>query len=100
FPDWSEADLASEIPDPGDRALLLAGLRPRSLDFFDEPLPMPEDWPDARCAYLQLSQAYAVPAATAASRGWTVRSESLHHFAALTHPDAVANALDSLLITL
>ncbi|HVQ87350.1 MAG TPA: hypothetical protein VMT88_04115 [Actinomycetes bacterium] len=97
FPDWSDADLAAELPDPGDRAMLMAGLRPRSLDFFTEPLPLPEDWPDARCGYLQLSPAYEVPAATAERRGWDVRRESLHHFATLTHPDLVARTLASLI---
>ncbi len=93
FPDWSEADLAESLPDPADRALVLAGLRPRQLDFFTEPLPVPEDWPDARCAYIKLSAAYDKPAATAARRGWDVRSADLHHFGALTHPTAVVELL-------
>jgi hypothetical protein len=100
FPDWSSADLEQVIPDTGHRAVLLAGLRPRGVDFFAEPLPMPEDWPDARCAYVQLSPAYDVPAATAAQRGWAVRRLNLHHFAALTHDQEVADALSELLATL
>ena len=93
FPDWSEADLAESLPDPADRALVLAGLRPRQLDFFTEPLPAPEDWPDARCGYIQLSAAYDKPAATAKRRGWNVRAADLHHFAALTHPASIAKLL-------
>ena len=97
FPDWSDADLAQSLPDPADRALLLAGLRPRRLDFFTEPLPVPEDWPDARCGYIRLSAAYVTSAATATHRGWFVRSVDLHHFAALTDPVALAELLNQTL---
>lgn len=97
FPDWTDADLAGEIPDAEARAQLLAALRPRSLDFFTEPLPLPEDWPDAPAAYLQLSAAYDRPAATARLRGWPVLTRAAHHFAALTDPAMVAVAVDALL---
>ena len=50
-------------------------------------------------AYLQLSTAYDQPATTARHRGWAVASLGLHHFAALTHPETVAEALDQLLRT-
>jgi hypothetical protein len=97
FPDWSEADLAEELPDPGHRAMLLAGLRPRLLDFFTEPLPLAEDWPDARCGYLQLSDSYETAAATAERRGWAVERLPSHHFAAMSQPETVADALVRLL---
>lgn len=97
FPNWTEAALANDIPDPAHRALLLAGLRPRALPFFTEPLPVPEDWPDARCGYLQLSNAYRGPARTAELRGWSVDRIDAHHFAALTNPDRVATAITRLL---
>lgn len=96
FPDWSESELAADIPDPAHRAVLLAGLRPRGLDFFTEPLPLPEDWPDARCGYLQLSAAYNVPASTAVRRGWEVEQVDAHHFAALNQPERIANHLHEL----
>ena len=96
FPNWSSAELEPLIPDPQHRAVLLAGLRPRGMDFFTEPLPMPEDWPDARCGYLQLSSSYDVPARTASQRAWSVRRLDLHHFAALTHPSEVCDALSEL----
>ena len=97
FPDWASDDLAEEIPNPGDRALLLAGLRPRGLDYFTEELPLAEDWPDAPVAYLQLSAPYDQPAATARRRGWATRSLGLGHFAAISHPQAVAQAMTELL---
>lgn len=100
FPDWADDELAEDVPDPGARAALMASLRPRGLEFFVEPLPQPEDWPDAPVAYLQLSAAYDQPATTARHRGWAVSSLDLHHFAALTHPDLVAAALSRALTDL
>lgn len=65
--------------------------------YYEEELPLPEDWPDARCAYLQLSGDYDLPRATAAHRGWDVAQVPLHHTAALTDPEVVATALAQLL---
>jgi hypothetical protein len=96
FPEWTDAELSGEITDPAARATVLATLRPRRLDFFTEPLPLPEDWPDAPVTYLQLSAAYDQPAATARLRGWPVRTVPSHHFAAVTNPAEVAPALDEL----
>ena len=93
FPNWGESELRNDLPNPEDRAMLLAGLRPRGLDFFEEELPMPDDWPDARCAFLRLSPSYDTNLETATRRGWDVYRADLHHFAALTQPDTVADLL-------
>ncbi len=100
YPEWTDGELAVSVSDPADRAMLLAGLRPRPLDFFTEPLPVPEDWPDAPCAYWQLSDVYAGAARTAQLRGWTVQHHDAHHFWALTNPEDYAAALVALLATL
>lgn len=92
-PDWTDADLQDVLPDGIDRALLLAGLRPRSMDFFTEPLPVPEDWPDAPCAYIQLSDTYAGAARTAELRGWNVHRQDAHHLWAMSHSGDFANVL-------
>lgn len=97
YPEWTDSQLAATVSDPIERATLLAGLRPRSLDFFTEPLPVPEDWPDAPCSYLQLSDAYAGPARTAQLRGWTVHEQAAHHFWAMTDPEDCATTLLALL---
>jgi hypothetical protein len=96
FPNWTDLDLAEIIPDAGDRAVLLAGVRPRGLDFFTEPLPSPLDWPDAPCTYLQLSGAYERTAHTAELRGWRVEHLDAHHFYALTNPTELAQLVDAL----
>ncbi len=93
FPDWSGADLADDVPDPVDRALLLASLRPHDLDFFVEPLPAAVDWPDAPCGYLQTSSAYDLPMRLARGRGWPTAQHPAGHFAALRDPAGTAAAL-------
>lgn len=97
FPDWSEDDLAGDVPDDGARAILLASIRPRDLGFFTEPLPTPVDWPDARCGFLRLSSAYDAPRRQACARGWPVCELDLGHFGALVDPEATAAALLGLL---
>ena len=87
FPDWP--------PPPG----LEHALRPRGRDFFTEPLPMPQDWPDAPCGYLRWSTAYGDDARQAAHRGWPVLAYTGadDHLAAHTDPHGTAAALTELL---
>lgn len=90
FPDWA--------PPPG----LEHALRPRGRDFFTEPLPMPQDWPDAPCGYLRWSAAYAGEARQAARRGWPVLAHTGpdDHFAAHSDPHGTAGALTELLASM
>jgi hypothetical protein len=103
FPEWTDAELAEDVPDVAMRAALVAGLRPRALDFFVEPLPAPGDgepggWPDAPCGYLRLSEPYAVVARNARARAWPVLEHLGHgHFAAMTDPKGTATMLGDLL---
>ena len=83
YPEWTDGELADTVPDPTDRAMLLAGLRPRALDFFTEPLPVPEDWPDAPCGYLQLSDAVRRRRPHRRYAAGPSRREDAHHFWAL-----------------
>lgn len=93
FPDWTDSALAADLPDPTARQTVLHAVRPRGLDFFTEPLPQPEDWPDAPVTYVRLSNAYDAAATVAERRGWFVQSLKLHHFAMLTDPETVARCL-------
>lgn len=85
FPDWA--------PPPG----LSDAIRPRGRDFFHEPLPMPQDWPDAPCGYLRTSAAYERDAHQATLRGWPVTERDGGHFAAHADPRGTADALLELL---
>lgn len=93
FPTWSRADLAEQVPYPDDRVQLVASLRPRGLDFFDEPLPCPLDWPDAPAGVLQTSDGYQLTARLARGRGWPVVRRDLGHFAAVADPVGTEAAL-------
>ena len=93
FPSWIDEDLRELIPDARLHQGLLAELRPRPLAFFAEPIPVFDGWPDAPCGYLQLSQAYDVPAAQARKAGWAYRKLDAGHFHMLVDPAAVANIL-------
>ena len=99
-PVWCEEDLVETGLDPAQRAVVLAGARPRGLGFFEEVLPHPGDWPDAPCGYLQTSPAYAGSARIAGLRGFEVASTGGGHFAALTEPVGVADALIDLVTRL
>ena len=99
-PVWSDEDLIDSGLDRAQRALVLAAARPRGLDFFEEVLPHPGDWPDAPCAYLQTSPGYEGSARIAGLRGFQVASTAGGHFAALTEPALVADALIDLVTSL
>jgi hypothetical protein len=96
FPAWTDADLAAEIPDAQTRARLLAEVRPRGLDYWTEPIPRVSGWPDAPGAYLRFTPTYAPDAERARLLGWPVRHLPGGHFQALTAPERVAAAIDSL----
>lgn len=92
-PEWTDAELREAIPDRRAREAVLAELKPRRREFFLEPLPVPAGWPDARCAYLRLSQAYEGAAARAEGMGWPVRRLEAGHFHAVVDPEEVAAAI-------
>ena len=96
YPAWDDAALRPLIPDVARRAATLAELRPRPLAFFTEALPTIVVWPDAPCAYLQLSTAYDRHAAAARARGWPTRAFDGGHFHQLVDPEAVTDVLFAL----
>ena len=93
YPDWSDEELRGEIPDPRLRREVLAELRPRPARFYEEPIPVFDGWPDAPCAYVQLSAAYDYSAAQARDRGWPCRRLRGTHFQMLVDPEGVAAAI-------
>lgn len=97
IPQWTDADLASGIPDDARRQQLLADLRPRGRDFCTEPLPDVSAPADARCAYLWFSEGCTTAAERAAAMGWPVRHLRAGHFHHLVDEQAVADALLGLL---
>jgi Alpha/beta hydrolase family len=93
FPTWTVDELADVVPNRDDRIDLVQSLRPRGCDFFTEPLPAFEVWPDAPCGYLRTSAAYDYWTRIAEQRGWSVVHRDLGHFPALANPEATLDAL-------
>ncbi len=93
YPEWTDAELADEVPDAGLRAELIAGLRPRAIDFWREAVPLFAGWPDAPCGYLLFTPYYEASAERAQALGWPYRHLPGGHFQMLVSPGAVADAL-------
>lgn len=94
FPDWSADDLAPEVPDADLRQRLLDGLRPQPLDYWTEPMPAVETWPDAPCGVVLLSDGYAATEDRARRQGWPLRDlRAGNHFLTVTDPGSVGAAL-------
>lgn len=93
FPDWSVQDLKEILPDEKIRQQLVDELRPRGLDFFREPIPVFDGWPDAACVYIQCSAAYDKPAAQAREAGWLTDEVEAGHFHMLVDPKAVTDMI-------
>lgn len=90
FPTWTDDDLREIIPDVDARQKLVAEIRPRSLSFFTEPIPVHEGWPDAPCVYVKFSKSYEWDAAQAKQEGWDVLELDAGHFHMLVEPLDVA----------
>jgi pimeloyl-ACP methyl ester carboxylesterase len=93
FPDWTDEVLQTTIPDDSLRREVLTELQPRPLAFFEEPLPVVADWPDAPCGYVKFTDSYARHADRARAMGWTYREFDAGHFHMLVAPEDVATAL-------
>ena len=93
FPTWSFDDLQEVIPDEVLRRQMVAELQPRSLDFFTEPIPVFEGWPDALCIYIQFSAPYDRPAAQAREAGWPVHRLEAGHFHMLVDAKTVTDLI-------
>ncbi|WP_170140931.1 hypothetical protein [Allonocardiopsis opalescens] len=72
-------------------------LRPRGADFFTEPLPLVQDWPDAPAGCLRTCPEGDAAARQARLRGWPVVERDLGPWAAAAAPGATARALVELL---
>ncbi len=93
YPRWTNEDLRSTVPDARMRAQILAMLRPQGLDYWAEPIPVFEGWPDAPCGYLGLSSGYEVRAEQARRTGWLCLTRDGGHFDLLTRPVEVAGEI-------
>ena len=90
---WTDDDLREIIPNDEARRKLVVQIRPRSLSFFTEPIPVYNDWPDVPCVYIQFSHSYEWDAAQAKREGWQAYELDAGHFHMLVEPLAVADLI-------
>jgi hypothetical protein len=93
FPTWSMDDLQEVIPDPELRRQMLVELQPRGFDFFSEPIPVFDGWPDAPCIYIQFSESYEWDAFQARQVGWPFYKMQGDHFHMLVKPSDVTELM-------
>lgn len=93
FPNWSSEDLSEILPDKNICEKLVADLRPRALDFFTEPIPVLEGWPDAPCIYILFSPPYQRAEIEARQLGWQTYQLEAGHFHMLVDPEAVTDII-------
>jgi hypothetical protein len=93
FPTWTKDDLREIIPDEESRQKLVAEIRPRSLSFFTESIPVFDGWPDAPCVYIKFSEPYNWDAVQAKQIGWDVYELHVGHFHMLVEPLEVADLI-------
>lgn len=93
YPRWSLDDLQEVIPNLAIRRQMVAELRPRGLDFYREPIPVFEGWPDAPCAYILFSPTYEPLARQAGRQGWIVEEIKAGHFHMLVDPSTVTDKI-------
>jgi hypothetical protein len=93
FPNWSDDDLREVIPDKSLRAQLVAEIQPRALDFFSEPIPVFEGWPDAPCVYILFSAPYNRAEFEARQAGWQTYRLEAGHFHMLVDAKAVTGLI-------
>ena len=89
FPNWSSEDLSEILPDKNLREQLVAEIRPRGLDFFTEPIPVFDGWPDAPCAYILFSPPYKRAELEARQKAWRTYELEAGHFHMLVDAPAV-----------
>jgi hypothetical protein len=93
FPNWSFDDLQEIIPNEELRKQMVVEIRPRSLNFFSEPIPVFEGWPDVPCIYILFSEPYKQAAIQARESGWPTYKLEAGHFHMLVDATAVTDLI-------
>ena len=100
IPPFSADILRRAIPDDAMRAEFADDLQPIPLAVYEEPLPVPETWHDAPCAYLSFQQsapAYASAIEHALRERWPYEQLRGWHLLPVVEPEKVADAIERLL---
>jgi hypothetical protein len=90
---WGEDAMRTLVPDDAMRVRLEEEMPLLPLTYFQESVPVPPDWPDAACGYLQFSPAYDAEVREAEARGWRTLRLPGEHLHMVVDPEGVAAAL-------
>lgn len=93
FPNWTSDDLREIIPDENLRKKLVTEIHPRGLDFFTEPIPVFDGWPDAPCIYILFSLPYIRAEVEARQSGWKTYKLDAGHFHMLVDAKTVTELI-------
>ena len=97
LPKWSEwfgpDAMTSLVPDAKLREAIVAEIPRLPLSYFEQQVPMPDDWARLPCAYVRLSEAYRRDADEARSRGWPTVDLNGAHLDIATRPSEIADVL-------
>ncbi len=93
---WRDTDLVELLTDPAVRASFVAEQPRTPLALYDEPIRVPDGWPEAPCGYLQLAASSPGAVAPARERGWACADLPGHHLWPLCEPEAVAESVDAI----
>lgn len=93
YPNWTDEQLATIIPDAAIRQKLIDDVQPHGTGFYTEPIPTPDRWKSVPCAYLGFSETYRPYFEKATQQSWQTRWIAAHHFYMLTNPTEVSDTL-------
>jgi len=93
YPTWTADDLRDIIPDEDLRQKLASEIKPRSMEFFSEPIPVFDEWPEAPCVYIKFSSAYDKVSERVKEAGWPIYELKAGHFHMLVNASMVADLL-------
>jgi len=89
---WPDEDLAPLFPDEETRRRVVAEQRRLPLSYFEQTVPVPDDW-EVPCRYLLFAPPYETMAAQAKARGWPVDVLPGGHLNQLVDPEGVTEVL-------
>lgn len=90
---WPPETMAELLPESLDRELLSSDMPRLPRSFYDEPIAVPEGWPEWPCGYLRLSGAYESDVELATKWGWPTGRIDATHLGIHTEPARVLNAV-------
>ena len=88
---WPAETLEQLLPDASRRRLVVTEIPRVPRSFYDEPVPLPDNWWSRPTAYLQLSPAYDDDRMRAERWAWPTYRQIGHHLDLVSHPDAIAS---------